>query len=98
MSEPGLPGRSERVVVALDSSPQSEKALRAAVELATLLDAELEGLFVEDINLMHLCGLPFGFMVATWHGATGWKAKLNVLAGASSLAVAALAWMAALRA
>ena len=43
-----------------------------------------------------LCGLPFGFMVATWHGATGWKARLNVLAGISGLAVAILAWMAAL--
>ena len=43
-----------------------------------------------------LCGLPFGFMVATWHGATGWKARLNVLAGVSGLAVAVLAWMAAL--
>ncbi len=66
MSEPRLPGRSERIVVALDASPQSERALRAAVELAALLDAELEGLFVEDINLLHLCGLPFGSEIGSY--------------------------------
>ena len=53
------PRRIERIVVALDASPHSLAALRAATELAALLDAAVEGLFVEDINLLHLCG--FGF-------------------------------------
>lgn len=47
--------RAERIVVALDASPQSTAALKAAVELADLLGAEVEGLFVEDVTLLHLC-------------------------------------------
>ena len=56
----------DRILVALDASPQSVAALRAAVELAALLEAELEGLFVEDINLLHLCGLPFGREIGSY--------------------------------
>lgn len=48
-----------RIWVALDASPRSIAALTAAVELAAGLDAELAGLFVEDIGLQHLIGLPF---------------------------------------
>jgi nucleotide-binding universal stress UspA family protein len=51
--------RSRRIVVALDASSYSLAALRAATELAELLDSEVEGLFIEDINLLHLCGFPF---------------------------------------
>jgi nucleotide-binding universal stress UspA family protein len=57
---------ADRILVALDASPQSVAALRAAAELAALLEAELEGLFVEDINLLHLCGLPFGREVGSY--------------------------------
>ncbi|MEZ5126088.1 MAG: universal stress protein [Thermoleophilia bacterium] len=56
----------ERIVVALDASPQSVAALRAAVELAVMTEAEVEGLFVEDIDLIHLCGLPFGCEVGSF--------------------------------
>ncbi len=49
----------ERIVVALDASPQSQVALRAAARLAATLQAELLGLFVEDANLFHLCNSPF---------------------------------------
>lgn len=49
----------KRILVALDTSRHSLAALAAAVELATFLDAELLGLFVEDINLLRLAGLPF---------------------------------------
>jgi nucleotide-binding universal stress UspA family protein len=45
--------------VALDESPCSAAALTAAAALAVEMDAELAGLFVEDINLQHLIGLPF---------------------------------------
>jgi hypothetical protein len=48
-----------RIWVALDESPRSFAALTAAAGLAAELDAELAGLFVEDINLQHLIGLPF---------------------------------------
>ena len=48
-----------KVLLALDISPRSKSALEAATTLAAELDAELTGLFVEDINLQHLVGLPF---------------------------------------
>lgn len=48
-----------RILVALDASRHSLAALDAAVELAARLEAELLGLFVEDINLLRLAGLPF---------------------------------------
>jgi nucleotide-binding universal stress UspA family protein len=48
-----------RILVALDASSQSLAALDAAVELAARMEAELMGLFVEDINLLELAGLPF---------------------------------------
>ena len=48
-----------RIWVALDASPRSTAALTAAAVLAEELDAELAGLFVEDVNLQHLFGLPF---------------------------------------
>jgi hypothetical protein len=53
------PPASIRIWVALDESPRSNAALTAAVALAEELDAELAGLFVEDIDLQHLAGLPF---------------------------------------
>jgi nucleotide-binding universal stress UspA family protein len=51
--------RIERILVALDASPPSLAALRAAIELAQVFDAEVTGLFVEDINLVRLASVPF---------------------------------------
>ncbi len=48
-----------RILVALDTSHSSMAALQAAAGLASALQAELIGLFVEDDNLMRLAGLPF---------------------------------------
>ena len=48
-----------RILVALDASAHSHAALAAAVALAARLHAEIEGLFVEDINLLRLAELPF---------------------------------------
>jgi len=48
-----------RILVALDASPHSLAALDAAIELAARFEAELEGLYVEDINLLRLAELPF---------------------------------------
>jgi nucleotide-binding universal stress UspA family protein len=52
-----------RILVALDASTNSLAALEAAAELAANLEAELIGLFVEDVNLLHLAGLPFAHEV-----------------------------------
>ncbi len=48
-----------RISVALDCSPYSKTSLMAAAELAGLLQAELHGVFVEDINLLRMAELPF---------------------------------------
>jgi nucleotide-binding universal stress UspA family protein len=55
------PGTSgiRRILVALDASADSAAALEAAVALAARLEAELTGLFVEDIEVVHAAGLPF---------------------------------------
>jgi nucleotide-binding universal stress UspA family protein len=48
-----------RILVGLDASGHSLAALEAAADLAARLEAELVGLFVEDINLLRLAELPF---------------------------------------
>jgi nucleotide-binding universal stress UspA family protein len=48
-----------RIVVTLDTSEAGRPGLDIAVRLAAVLGAELEGVFVEDINLIRLSGLPF---------------------------------------
>jgi hypothetical protein len=58
MAETGSRGVA-RIVVSCDTSPLGTAALDAAVALARRLDAEVAGLFVEDINLLRLAGLPF---------------------------------------
>lgn len=59
MNERELEPTIRRILVALDASPHSQAALEAASELAQALKAELIGIFVEDVNLLHLAGLPF---------------------------------------
>jgi len=48
-----------RILVALDASPDSLGALAAAVRLARQTEAALEGLFVEDTDLLSLAESPF---------------------------------------
>ena len=48
-----------RILVALDASPHSLAALQAAAELAAHMEAELLGMFVEDVNLLRLAELPY---------------------------------------
>jgi nucleotide-binding universal stress UspA family protein len=48
-----------RIVVGLDAGPRGRATLQAAAQLAARMQAELVGLFVEDIDLLHLAGLPF---------------------------------------
>lgn len=54
------------ILVALDASPHSAAALVAAAEVAAALNLELRGLYVEDVNLLHLCGLPFGLEIGSF--------------------------------
>lgn len=49
----------KRILIALDTSRCGQSALQAAARLAAGTGAELAGLFVEDINLLRLAGLPF---------------------------------------
>lgn len=49
----------KQILIALDGSPSSISALVNGVELAARLNAELVGLFVEDINLLRATQLPF---------------------------------------
>jgi len=49
-----------RIMVALDGSMHASAALDAATALAAKLHAELEGVFVQDVNLARLAALPVG--------------------------------------
>lgn len=66
-TEPGNEtARADYILVALDASPHSAAALVAAAEVAAALNLELRGLYVEDVNLLHLCGLPFGLEIGSF--------------------------------
>jgi nucleotide-binding universal stress UspA family protein len=47
-----------RILVALDASPHSLAALDMAVDLAAKMEAELAGLFVEDVELLRMAESP----------------------------------------
>lgn len=49
----------KRILVALDASPHSLAALETAARFATKFQAELVGIFVEDINLVRMSEMPF---------------------------------------
>jgi len=53
------PTAIRRITVTLDASESGRPPLETAARLAAILGAELEGVFVEDINLIRLSGLPF---------------------------------------
>jgi nucleotide-binding universal stress UspA family protein len=58
-SQEGSSGEEiRRILVAVDASPHSLTALRAAAQMATGLGAELVGVFVEDIHLIRISELP----------------------------------------
>lgn len=48
-----------RVVVGLDTHSVAREALSLAARLAASVNARLKGIFIEDENLLSLCGLPF---------------------------------------
>jgi nucleotide-binding universal stress UspA family protein len=49
-----------RIVVAIDSSAHAKAALETAASIAARFNAEILGLFVEDIDLVNLAKLPLG--------------------------------------
>lgn len=53
-----IPGQIRRIVVALDASAYSQAALRTAIRIAPLLQAQVEGVFVEDDRLRRAASLP----------------------------------------
>jgi nucleotide-binding universal stress UspA family protein len=55
---------TRRIVVTLDASACGRAALEAAAQLAAESQAELQGLFVEDIDLLRLANLPFASEVS----------------------------------
>jgi nucleotide-binding universal stress UspA family protein len=59
-----------RILVAIDASTDSLAALEVAAQLAASAHARLMGLFVEDINLLRLAGLPFAREIR-WPTAAG---------------------------
>lgn len=59
---------NSRMLLALDHAVFNSAVLRSAVKLAEVLRAELEGLFVEDINLINMASLPFTREVAAGSG------------------------------
>lgn len=48
-----------RIAVTIDAFEASVKTLEQAVQLAERTGAQLEGIFVEDIDLIQVAGLPF---------------------------------------
>jgi nucleotide-binding universal stress UspA family protein len=58
-----------RILVALDASANSLAALEQAAMLAAGMEAELVGLFVEDINLLRIAALPFARQICYPSGA-----------------------------
>ncbi len=63
MSERRAVLETKRILVALDTSARGRAALEAAVRLAAKASAELDGLFVEDEDLLRLASLPFAHEV-----------------------------------
>jgi nucleotide-binding universal stress UspA family protein len=61
-------GKIKRILVAVDASPPSFAALEAAAELAASLQAELLGLYIEDINLLRIADSPFAREVGHFSG------------------------------
>jgi nucleotide-binding universal stress UspA family protein len=59
VSDPDRTLTIRRILVALDASSHSLAVVEAAVELAARLEAELLGLFVEDIELLRLADSPY---------------------------------------
>jgi hypothetical protein len=66
VTDPAVPQELfRRILVALDVSQDSLAALEAAADMAASLEADLVGLFIEDIDLLNTAALPFTRQVGT---------------------------------
>lgn len=63
--------RIRRILFALDAATDAPDSLEAAAEIAEKLNAELIGLFVEDVNLLRSAALPFVREINL--GTGGWR-------------------------
>lgn len=83
-----------RILIALDASRPSLAALDAAAGLAARWEAELVAIFVEDLDLLRLAGLPFAQAVGSasapaWRfGASAMERTLERMAARARAAVA----------
>jgi nucleotide-binding universal stress UspA family protein len=65
--DPDEPASSiTRILVALDADPLGSGILEVAARFAVQLQGELSGLFVQDMNLLRLTGLPFAQRSGLW--------------------------------
>jgi nucleotide-binding universal stress UspA family protein len=55
-----------RILVALDADPLGSGILEVAARFAVQLQGQLSGLFVQDVNLLRLTGLPFAQRSGLW--------------------------------
>jgi len=53
------PTAVRRIAVALDATPHCLPGLALATQIAAALSAEIEGVFIEDTELLRMAGLPF---------------------------------------
>ncbi|MGD2112402.1 MAG: hypothetical protein PVI50_03370 [Gammaproteobacteria bacterium] len=66
MSAPAAQPENRRIVVTLSATLCHRAPLATAVRLAGTLGARVEGVFIEDINLIQLAGLPFLREFSAW--------------------------------
>jgi len=71
VTEPKEDYRVRRILVSLDPASDALATLAAGARLAARLHAELEALFVEDIDLLHSAALPFVRRASP--AAPGWR-------------------------
>ncbi len=58
MNKASKPIHIKRILVSLDSSSHSFAALKAAVQITRHFDANLKGIFIEDISVLNLAEMP----------------------------------------
>ena len=84
-----------RILIAMDASASGTAALEATVALASLMEAELLGIFIKDINLLRYAALPFarevGYPSARTRRLGSAEMELSLQAQASRAEVALLA-------
>ena len=68
MSPEGGLQNFKRILVALDASPASLAALELAADLAERYQAEILGIYVEDINLLRSAEIPFTREIGYYSG------------------------------